>query len=111
MVAFRPAWMAGRQMLPAARQSVAHPRGALVGATLALLSWMAWSVGETLGEQRDLIRELREEIREPGAMLDDPDEAESVPEREEVFRTVPQILDRLDEIEGRLDDIDAGGAG
>ena len=31
MVAFRPEWMAGRQMLPAERQSVAHPRGALVG--------------------------------------------------------------------------------
>ena len=87
------------------------PSTVLVVATIALLSWMAWSVGQTLGEQRDLIRELRLEIREPGAMLEDPDEAHSVPEREEVFRTVPQILDRLDEIEGRLDDIDAGGAG
>ena len=83
----------------------------LVVVTIALLSWMAWSVGETMGDQRDLIRELRLEIREPGAMLEDPDEAHSVPEREEVVRTVPQILDRLDEIEGRLDDIDASGAG
>ena len=87
------------------------PSTVLVVATIALLSWMAWSVGETMGDQREVIRELRLELREPGAMLDCPDEAESVPEREEVFRTVPQILDRLDEIEGRLDDIDAGGAG
>jgi len=77
----------------------------LVVVTIGLLSWMAWSVGETLGEQREVIRELREEIREPGAMLDDPDEAESVPEREEVFRTVPDMLERLREVEALLADL------
>ena len=77
----------------------------LVVVTIGLLSWMAWSVGETLGDQREVIRELREEIREPGAMLDDPAEAESVPEREEVFRTVPEMLERLREVEALLADL------
>ena len=77
----------------------------LVVATIALLSWMAWSVGETMGDQREVIRELREEIREPGAMIDDPAEAESVPEREEVFHTVPEMLERLREVEALLADL------
>ena len=77
----------------------------LVVVTIGLLSWMAWSVGETMGDQREVIRELREEIREPGAMIDDPAEAESVPEREEVFRTVPEMLERLREVEALLADL------
>ena len=81
------------------------PSTVLVVATIGLLSWMAWSVGETLGEQRDLIRELRLELREPGVVADDP-EGEDVPPRDDVFRAVPLILDRLDDIECRLDRLD-----
>ena len=84
------------------------PSSLLVVATIAVLAGMAWSVGATLGEQREAIRELRVELREPGSITADPGDADSVPDREDVFRTVPEMLERLEAIEGRLDELDGG---
>lgn len=80
------------------------PPWTIVAAAFVALAFMAWYVGDTLGEQRDLIRELRLELREPGTVADDP--PSDVPARDDVFRAVPEIQDRLDDIECRLDSLD-----
>ena len=78
---------------------------ALGAVAVVLVGIVAWQVGSLISEQREAIEKLRLELREPGALLDDPAEAESVPEREEVFRTVPDMLERLREVEALLADL------